>query len=50
MTFKFKKFHVNKNINIPKKFSEFEKLFNNDNLKRLKCIILPFDAVLKALK
>ncbi len=45
-----KKFHVNKNINIPKKFSEFEKLFNNDNLKRLKCIILPFDAVLKALK
>ena len=37
-------------IKIPKKFSDFKKLFNSDNFNRYNCIFLPFDAVLKALK
>ena len=36
--------------NLPKKFSDFKQLFSSDNYNRLKCIFLPFDAVLKALK
>ena len=40
----------NKNINIPRKFLAFKKLFKSDNFNRFKCIFLPFDAVLKALK
>ena len=36
--------------NLPKKFSDFKQLFNSDNNSRFKCIFLPFDAVLKALK
>lgn len=39
-----------KRIRIPKKYSEFGKLLNSDNLNRFKCIFLPFDAVIKALK
>tara|TARA_B100000965_G_C19493068_1_gene713898 strand:- start:537 stop:938 length:402 start_codon:yes stop_codon:yes gene_type:complete len=39
-----------KEIKIPKKLEEFDKLINSDNLKRLNCVILPFNAVLKALK
>ena len=39
-----------KNLKIPKKFAEFNKLFNSDNFNRLNCIFLPFDAVIKALK
>ena len=39
-----------KRIRIPKKYSEFVKLLNSDNLNRFKCIFLPFDAVIKALK
>ena len=39
-----------KDIKIPKKYSDFKKLLNSDNLNRFKCIFLPFDAVLKALK
>ena len=39
-----------KRIKIPKKYSEFGKLLNSDNLNRFKCIFLPFDAVIKALK
>jgi len=35
---------------LPKKFSDFKQLFNSDNYNRFKCIFLPFDAVLKALK
>ena len=34
----------------PKKFKEFKFLINKDNSKRLSCIYLPIDAVLKALK
>ena len=37
-------------IDIPKKFSDFKRLFNSDNLNRFNCIFLPFDAVIKALK
>ena len=37
-------------INIPRKFLAFKKLFKSDNFNRFKCIFLPFDAVLKALK
>ena len=37
-------------IKIPKKFSNFKKLFNSDNFNRFNCIFLPFDAVIKALK
>ena len=45
-----KKFSKKKNIKIPKKFSSFNKLLNSDNFNRFKCIFLPFDAVIKALK
>ena len=40
----------NKNIKIPNKYSVFKKLLNSDNINRFKCIFLPFDAVIKALK
>ena len=45
-----KKISYSKKIRFPKKLSIFKKLFNRDNLNRIKCIILPFDAVLKALR
>ena len=34
----------------PSKFKEFKFLINKDNSKRLNCVYLPIDAVLKALK
>ena len=40
----------NKNVKIPKRLSDFKKLLNSDNFNRFKCIFLPIDAVLKALK
>lgn len=40
----------NKEFKIPKKFADFNKLFNSDNFNRFSCIFLPFDAVIKALK
>ena len=40
----------NKKLKIPKKFADFDKLFNSDNFNRYNCIFLPFDAVIKALK
>ena len=40
----------NRKIKIPKKFDDFKKLFNSDNLNRYNCLFLPFDAVIKALK
>ena len=40
----------NKNFKTPKKFADFNKLFNSDNFNRYNCIFLPFDAVIKALK
>jgi nitrogen fixation NifU-like protein len=45
-----KKILKNKEIKIPKKFTEFKKLFNSDNFNRYNCLFLPFDAVIKALK
>ena len=39
-----------KDFKIPKKFADFNQLFNSDNFNRYNCIFLPFDAVLKALK
>ena len=45
-----KKISLKKNIKIPKRLSDFKKLLNSDNLNRFKCIFLPIDAVLKALK
>ena len=40
----------NKAFKIPKKFADFNELFNSDNFNKLNCIFLPFDAVIKALK
>ena len=45
-----KKILRKREIKIPKKFSDFNKLLNSDNLNRYNCIFLPFDAVIKALK
>ena len=45
-----KKISLKKNVKIPNRLSDFEKLLNSDNLNRFKCIFLPIDAVLKALK
>ena len=45
-----KKILKQKNIHIPKKYSDFRRLLNSDNFNRFNCIFLPFDAVLKALK
>ena len=45
-----KNISLKKNVKIPKRLSDFEKLLNSDNLNRFKCIFLPIDAVLKALK
>ena len=45
-----KKISTKKNGKMPKKFSDFKKLLNSDNFNRFKCVFLPIDAVLKALK
>ena len=45
-----KKMSVKKNVKVPKKLSDFKKLLNSDNFNRFKCVFLPMDAVLKALK
>ena len=45
-----KKISNNKKLKIPHQMSDYKKLFNSVNLSRIKCIILPFNAVLKALK
>jgi len=45
-----KKILKKEKIKVPKKFSDFIKLFNSDNFERFNCIFLPFDAVIKALK
>ena len=45
-----KKILKRREIKIPKKFSDFRKLFSSDNFNRHNCIFLPFDAVIKALK
>ena len=40
----------NDNNIFPKEFKEFKKLINKKNYKRINCINLPLEAVLKALK
>ena len=45
-----KKISLKKNVKTPKRLSDFKKLLNSDNFNRFKCIFLPIDAVLKALK
>ncbi len=45
-----KKVSMQKKIKIPKKYSDFNKLLNSDNFNRFRCIFLPFDAVIRALK
>ena len=45
-----KNISLKKNVKIPKRLSDFKKLLNSDNFSRFKCIFLPIDAVLKALK
>ena len=45
-----KKISYRKDIKIPERLSDFRKLLNSDNFSRFKCIFLPIDAVLKALK
>ena len=37
-------------FNFPKKFDQFKFLINKKNFKRMSCVLLPIDAVLKALK
>ena len=39
-----------KKVILPKNFKDFKILLNKNNLNRINCIKLPFDAVLKALK
>ena len=41
---------VNKNFNFHKKFEEFKFLINKKNFKRIDCLLLPIEAVIKALK
>ena len=41
---------INKNFNFHKKFEEFKFLINKKNYKRIDCLLLPIEAVLKALK
>lgn len=45
-----KKMGKNGKITFPNHFKDFKILINKNNLKRINCINLPFDAVLKALK
>ena len=45
-----KRISAQKDIKLPKRYSDFKKLLNSDNFNRFKCIFLPFDAVFKALK
>ena len=44
-----KKLSKNEKLSFPRHFKDFEILINKNNLKRMSCINLPLDAVLKAL-
>ena len=43
-------FKANEDFNFHKKFEEFKFLINKKNFKRINCVLLPIEAVLKALK
>ena len=45
-----KKISMKKNGKVSKKLSDYKKLLNSDNFNRFKCVFLPMDAVIKALK
>ena len=45
-----KNFVKNEKLSLPRHFKDFKILINKSNFNRIKCINLPFDAVLKALK
>ena len=45
-----KKIGTNKKFTFPRHFKDFKILINKNNLKRISCINLPVDAVLKALR
>ena len=45
----FNTFFENRNIKIPKELKKFEILFNEKNLSRKDCILLPFKALSKAI-
>ena len=45
-----KKISIKENGKIPKRLSDYRKLLNSDNFNRFKCVFLPIDAVIKALK
>ena len=45
-----KKISIKENGKIPKRLSDYKKLLNSDNFNRFKCVFLPIDAVIKALK
>ena len=44
-----KKLSKNEKLSFPRHFKDFKILINKNNLKRMSCINLPLDAVLKAL-
>ena len=46
----FSKLIQNKENQLPAKFKSLKKLINKENSKRFDCIMLPFKALLKALK
>ena len=46
----FSKTMKNKERNLPARLAPFKILINNNNLNRFDCIMLPFSALLKALK
>jgi nitrogen fixation protein NifU and related proteins len=47
---KIKEIIYNNKFTLPVNFKEFKVLINKKNINRIKCINLPFDAVLKALR
>ena len=44
-----KRLSKNEKLSFPRHFKDFKVLINKNNIKRMSCINLPFDAVLKAL-
>ena len=47
---KIKEIIYNNKFNLPANFKDFKILINKENINRINCINLPFDAVLKALR
>ena len=46
----FKKFKKGFKVKFPSKLKEFNHLFNDKTINRINCVILPMEALLKALK